>query len=582
MSLTKRFLLGYLVVYIFAIIGIAAYTGYSARTEIYTDVAILYEEHFRIAENNLNAFFNDIEEDLVTLASYSVVQNPEDDQFTSFLEADELTYQYHYSPDELKIIELFNDYRLSHPHVNSVYMGRENGSFVRSHPRTKPTAYDPRTRPWYQLAITSPDKVLQTEAYSSVTNNDVNIGTVMSLRDNNHQSFGVIGIDVTLNALSEEFSKMALSYDGKMEIYEKDGRVIISPWPERLNHESNDNDAYHFEDLFTDIKIEKGAIYYRITKTQNLYNADYNPVAYVPIQEIDALISASVYERIAFITYCILIFAVVTYFMLEFLILQPIRGMREALSESKKNRTPIKMSLSLKGELDDFQTEYNQLVSLLEADETELQKVKALTVMSLSSLAEMRDYETGLHIVRTQKYVEMLSEHYNIRHIESPIGESKLAWMIQCAPLHDIGKVAIPDNILLKPGPLTPEEFNIMKRHPIIGKDFIDRGNAGISDKLFIETASNMILYHHERWDGTGYPSGLKALSIPMEARIMSIADVYDALTSKRVYKKAIPHEEAIKIMVEGRGTQFDPNLIDIFLEIAHEFKLISELYRED
>ncbi len=582
MSLTKRFLLGYLVVYIFAISGIAIYTGYSARTEIYTEVAVLYEEHFRIAEYNLNLFFKGIEEDLATIASCTIIQNADDKKFTSFLEADEKTFQYHYTPLELSIIEIFNNYRLTHPHVNSVYMGRSNGSFVRSHPRSIPTAYDPRIRPWYQQAITFPDNALQTEAYTSVSTPDINIGTVMALKNNKKQVTGVIGIDVTLDALSEEFSKMALSYNGKMEIYEKDGRVIISPWPERLNHESNDNDTYHFEYLSTNVKIEKGAIYYRITKVQKLANSDYNPVAYVPIQEIDALISAGIYERILFVTYAMLIFAVVTYFMLEVLILQPIRGMREALSNSKKNRMPLKMTLSLKGELEDFQSEYNQLVSLLEADETELQKVKALTVISLSSLAEMRDYETGLHIVRTQKYVEMLAEHYNIRHIEAPISESKLAWMVQCAPLHDIGKVAIPDNILLKPGPLTNEEFNIMKRHTIIGKDSIDRGNAGISDNLFIETASNIVLYHHERWDGTGYPTGLYALSIPIEARIMSIADVYDALTSKRVYKKAIPHEAALKIMVEGRGTQFDPSLIDLFLEIAYEFKIISELYRED
>lgn len=580
MSLTKRFLLGYLVVYILAIISIALYTSYSVREEIYQEVSGLYAEHFRVGENNLRLFFKDIEDDLLTLSASNAVQYEDDSNFTNFLEAKEESFVYDYTPEEQEIIHLFNAYRKAHSNVNSVYMGRANGSFVRSHPRTKPTAYDPRTRPWYQLALSEPGKILQTEAYTSVTNTDINIGTVMALTNSKGSHYGVIGIDVTLKQLSEEFSNLALSYDGKMEMIERDGRIIISPWPERLNHENSNNDAYQFEYVNTAIKLEKGAIYYRISKAQK--NPTFNPIAYIPRSQIDGLISSQIYEKIMFVTYFILVFAIVTYFMLSFLILEPIRGMREALSVSKINRSPIRMTLSLKGELDEFQTEYNQLVSLLEADEAELQKVKALTVLSLSSLAEMRDYETGLHIVRTQKYVEMMAEHYNLRHPENPIFESKLAWIIQCAPLHDIGKVAIPDYILLKPGPLTPEEFEIMKRHTVIGKDSIDRGNGGIQDQLFIETASNIVLFHHERWDGKGYPSGLRALDIPIEARIMSIADVYDALTSKRVYKEAFLHEDALKIMVEGRGTQFDPNLIDIFLEIAHEFKLISELYRED
>lgn len=212
--------------------------------------------------------------------------------------------------------------------------------------------------------------------------------------------------------------------------------------------------------------------------------------------------------------------------------------------------------------------------------------VQDLGVRALSCLAEARDNETGLHIVRTQSFVEVLArklaDHPRFRNALS--GE-RLDMIVKAAPLHDLGKVGIPDAILLKPGKLTPEEFEIMKAHPVIGADAIGKamGQAltGADEHTaeqapgafaFLQVASEISLGHHEKWDGSGYPSGIAGEAIPASARLMALADVFDALTCRRVYKPAMPVEKARQIIVEGRGTHFDPDIVDTFLACLDEF----------
>ena len=153
--------------------------------------------------------------------------------------------------------------------------------------------------------------------------------------------------------------------------------------------------------------------------------------------------------------------------------------------------------------------------------------------------------------------------------------------MVLCAPLHDIGKVAIPDRILMKPGPLTENEFEEMKLHTVFGREAIEKANVEISDRLFMTTALAIVYSHHERWDGTGYPEAISGEAIPVEARFMALADVYDALTTERVYKKAFTHEFAVKVIRDGAGTQFDPRVVSAFLESEKEFLEVSRLYHE-
>jgi HD-GYP domain-containing protein (c-di-GMP phosphodiesterase class II) len=154
----------------------------------------------------------------------------------------------------------------------------------------------------------------------------------------------------------------------------------------------------------------------------------------------------------------------------------------------------------------------------------------------------------------------------------------KIEVITNASAMHDIGKITIENSILCKPGDLTKEEFNIMKTHSVKSGEFVNLILKGVEEKHFVDVAYNVARYHHERWDGRGYPEGLVGEMIPLEARLMAIADVYDALVSQRYYKKALKYEEAAKIMVEGMGSQFDPNMLSVFLGCRHE---LEEYYKD-
>ena len=214
----------------------------------------------------------------------------------------------------------------------------------------------------------------------------------------------------------------------------------------------------------------------------------------------------------------------------------------------------------------------------LEIKTAELQNSQDLTIMALGSIAETRDNETGNHIHRTRAYVEILTgvlgKRTSLQSCVAP-GEWEMIWKF--APLHDIGKVGIPDSILLKPGPLSAEEFAVMKRHTVLGRDALrmaeDRVNA---EGGFFRIAIEIAYSHHERWNGTGYPEGLAGDAIPLAARLMAVADVYDALISKRVYKAEMPHATAVDIIRSERGKHFDPMVIDCFVDVADEFRNVA------
>ena len=202
------------------------------------------------------------------------------------------------------------------------------------------------------------------------------------------------------------------------------------------------------------------------------------------------------------------------------------------------------------------------------------------TIFSLAKLAQSRDDDTGKHLERVQKYCYVLAKALKENSEYSRnISDDFIKNIVNASTLHDIGKVGISDLILLKPGKLTPEEFEIMKTHTIIGYETLEEVDEKFGNNEFITMGKFIARSHHERWDGKGYPDGLEGGNIPLGARIMAIADVYDALSTKRVYKDALPQEKCIEIIKEGSGTQFDPVLVEKFLEVADEFaKIRSEL----
>ncbi|MFA7240054.1 MAG: HD domain-containing phosphohydrolase [Sulfuricellaceae bacterium] len=218
----------------------------------------------------------------------------------------------------------------------------------------------------------------------------------------------------------------------------------------------------------------------------------------------------------------------------------------------------------------------------------ELALTQDATIYGLGILAEFRDTETGMHIKRTQTYVGLLARHLqNNPKFRGFFDESTIRLLVNSAPLHDIGKVGVPDNILRKPGPLTTEEFAQIKKHTTFGRGVVDRIEAGMHDKTasgFLHFAKEVTYTHHECWNGNGY-HGLKGEEIPVSGRLMAVADIYDALTSKRVYKAALSHEEAFRIITEGDGrtlpVHFDPEVLQAFIDIGEDFRVVSEKWRD-
>ncbi len=213
----------------------------------------------------------------------------------------------------------------------------------------------------------------------------------------------------------------------------------------------------------------------------------------------------------------------------------------------------------------------------------EVSAIQDVTILVMASLAETRDAETGNHIRRTQYYVKALAEKIRPHpRFEDFLSEHNIQMLFKSAPLHDIGKVGIPDRILLKPGRFTPEEFEVMKTHTTLGRDAIAHAEASLGTRVeFLTMAKDIALFHQEKWDGSGYPAGLRGEAIPISARLMALADVYDALISRRVYKEGMSHEKAVDIIAQGRGSHFDPDLVDSFLAIQDEFHAIALRYAD-
>jgi len=225
--------------------------------------------------------------------------------------------------------------------------------------------------------------------------------------------------------------------------------------------------------------------------------------------------------------------------------------------------------------------------SFLEAEVAKRMEENNLTqqvsIRALAHLAETRDPETGDHIRRTQGYVRLLAVGLQNRpRFADTLNDNYIDLLARSAPLHDIGKVGIPDHVLLKPGKLTAEEMIIMQRHAKLGSDSIELAEREIEKPLkFLSLAKEIAHWHHEKWDGSGYPDGLAGDDIPVSARLMALADVFDALISKRIYKPAMPYVQARDIIVAERGKHFDPEVVDVFNKSFDEFVAIAKKYQD-
>jgi len=213
----------------------------------------------------------------------------------------------------------------------------------------------------------------------------------------------------------------------------------------------------------------------------------------------------------------------------------------------------------------------------------EVAAIQDVTILAMASLAETRDNETGNHIRRTQHYVRALAEHLQQHpRFAAELDEETRHLLFKSAPLHDIGKVGIPDHILLKPGRLTDAEFDVMKTHTTLGLDALHKAEDRLGmDVPFLRLAKQIAYGHHEKWNGSGYPCALAGDAIPLSARLMAVADVYDALISRRIYKNAMPHETAVEHIRSQRGEHFDPDVVDAFLDLQDEFQRIAQRFAD-
>jgi len=238
----------------------------------------------------------------------------------------------------------------------------------------------------------------------------------------------------------------------------------------------------------------------------------------------------------------------------------------------------VNTHLALKASAD-FLRDKNDFLEQEVAKRTqEVMAIQDVTILAMASLAETRDLETGNHIRRTQFYVKALATKLKSHpRFAVQLDDYTISMLFKSAPLHDIGKVGIPDRILLKPGRFSADEFEIMKTHTSLGRAAIEHAECSLGSKVEFLTMAKEIAYsHQEKWDGSGYPLGLAGEAIPLAARLMAVADVYDALISRRVYKEGLSHDMAVSIITEGKGKHFDPDVVDAFLEIQNEFRVIA------
>jgi len=243
----------------------------------------------------------------------------------------------------------------------------------------------------------------------------------------------------------------------------------------------------------------------------------------------------------------------------------------------------IKTQLSMKRVHDFLRDQNNFLETEIEKRTREIVALQDVTIHTMASLAETRDSETGNHIRRTAHYVKTLAEKLRTNpRFSDFLTDKNIELLFKSAPLHDIGKVGIPDRILLKPGRFEGNEFEIMKTHTTLGRDAIRQAERELGLEVdFLKFAKEIAYGHQEKWDGSGYPEGLSGDNIPISARLMAVADVYDALISRRVYKEGMSHEAAVAIIAEGRGQHFDPDMVDAFMELQQDFIDIAKRYAD-
>ncbi|MDX1708324.1 MAG: PAS domain S-box protein, partial [Desulfobacterales bacterium] len=385
MKLKYKLLLLYAGAALFIMLVIGSFLA-TALKEITIDrITRNYQQQLKHIDFGLTRLIKGMEHDLEAIGQNELVRSRQDDNFTSFLDADEKTFEYDYGDLEQRIISIFNNYRTTHPYVHSVYMGRENGSFVRSHPRAKTTRYDPRTRPWYTVAKENPGMVVRTPPFRSVTSPDVSIGFVKALVDEADDIFGVVGTAITLNELTQYISNIKLDYNGYVALADEKGTVLATPRQSHLFINLKTTDPQLFEDLYTN--IEGVTVFER--DEQELYAFYYTSplmewkmAAIVPVVEINKVIWVFVLKILAALFVALLLLSLLTMMGLQHFVIKPLKLLNEGTDHIKQTgELDYRIGIKSNDELGSLGQSFNEMIgsidqaeSALKASEAELKK----------------------------------------------------------------------------------------------------------------------------------------------------------------------------------------------------------------
>ena len=344
---------------------------------------------------------------------------------------------------------------------------------------------------------------------------------------------------------------------------------------------------------------------YLLTAAAPVYDSDGKCVCYaiadVDVENIIADRNSFLVEIITvYLSFFILLCAFVMW-LVDFHVIYPIKtitdtvdGFTLAGASQDKLDEDVKIIRSIDVHTgDELEKLYQSICSMTKNQSEQMRSIHRLSdstlkmqdglIITMADMVENRDSDTGAHVQKTAAYVKIIAEGLKKKgYYAEKLTPKFMSDAVRSAPLHDVGKINIPDEVLNKPGKLTDEEYEIMKTHTTAGKRIMEHAISSVEGDNYLKEARNMAAYHHERWDGKGYPEGLHGEVIPLSARIMAVADVFDALTSPRVYKPAFPLEKALSILEEGKGTQFDPKCIEVFMESMDEVKVVMRKYNPE